>query len=53
MDFTIEALIWLIVLGVTIGIVVGTTTSFIRFGFRLWKYIVLIGLIIWIVKSWV
>jgi hypothetical protein len=52
MDFTIEALIWLIVLGVTIGIVLGTTTSFIRFGFSQWKLIVLLGLIIWIVKSW-
>jgi type IV secretory pathway TrbD component len=53
MDFTIEAFIWLMVIGVTCGIFAGTITSFVRFGFSQWKLIVIFGMIIWIVKSWV
>lgn len=52
MDFTIEAFIWLIVLGVTCGIFAGTITSFVRFGFSQWKFIVVFGFLVWIIKSW-
>ena len=53
MEAVWETLIWLIVAGVSIGIFFGTVTSFIKVGFNYWKYIELIGLIIWIVKTWV
>lgn len=52
METAWEYLIWLIVLGVTVGIVLGTATSFVKIGFNYWKYIALFGLVIWIVKTW-
>tara|TARA_B100000579_G_C22793816_1_gene835991 strand:- start:1300 stop:1461 length:162 start_codon:yes stop_codon:yes gene_type:complete len=51
MEFTIETLTWIMIVGVTFGIFFGTITSFIRLGFKMWKWIVLIGMIVWIGKS--
>ena len=52
MEFVFDSFIWLVVLGVTLGIVFGVVTSFIRVGFTLWKYVFLVALIVWVIQLW-
>ena len=52
MEFVFDSLTVLIVAGVVVGIILGVTGAFIKIGWRLAKYVVLLAFIIYICKTW-